>query len=238
MAKVSDEELGIRDTPEENFPSNANKEKRTRVIKAEREEKEKPEKQKSVVKGRVLKRKKSPGKKISEFLFADDVKNVFNYIFVDVLIPVVKSTILDIVSISADRMLFGDDGDSLRRRNNKRLFGGGSINYGGYSKNAPDRRYFKEHHNTSQARETGIVKARASFHDIIVEDRDDIEEVLMKLEELIDVYGVASIADFYDLVGVETSYVDYKHGWDNLARAGIQRVRGGYIIDFPRPIQL
>lgn len=235
MAKVPDEALGIKDTPDDNFPSNANKEKRIGQIKQEREEK--PEKQKTVVKGRVLKRKKSPGKKISEFLFADDVKNVFQYIFLDVLIPVVKSTILDIVSISADRMLFGDDGDSVRRRSHKRYLGGSSINYGNYSKGDPENRYFREHRTSSKATGTSL-RARASFHDIVIQDRNDIEEVLTKLEELIDVYGQASIADFYDLVGVETSFVDYKHGWDNLARATIKRVRDGYIIDFPRPEQL
>ena len=81
-------------------------------------------------------------------------------------------------------------------------------------------------------------RVRSSFEDIVLPTRDDAEEVLTNLLELIDNYGVASLADFYDLVGVPTTFVDYKHGWETLTRSSIVPVRDGFVLDLPRPIQL
>jgi hypothetical protein len=49
-------------------------------------------------------------------------------------------------------------------------------------------------------------------------------------------YDRVSIADYYDLIGVDAQHTDHNYGWtiDSITRAMIVPVRGGgYIIKFP-----
>jgi hypothetical protein len=55
---------------------------------------------------------------------------------------------------------------------------------------------------------------------------------------LIDTYGIVSVADFYDLVGITGNYTDNKYGWNNIHSASIVRVREGYMIKLPRALAL
>ena len=52
---------------------------------------------------------------------------------------------------------------------------------------------------------------------------------------LIERYQSATVADLYELVGVQGSYTDDKWGWVDIRGAGITRVRNGYLLDLPRP---
>jgi hypothetical protein len=49
---------------------------------------------------------------------------------------------------------------------------------------------------------------------------------------------MVSVADFYDLVGVDGTYTDNKYGWTNIRNAYVNRVRDGYVIKLPRAISL
>jgi hypothetical protein len=66
--------------------------------------------------------------------------------------------------------------------------------------------------------------------DILFETRAEAQEVLNSLNDIIEEYGSASIADFYDLCGVTEQYTDHKYGWTNVSKASIESVRGGYFI--------
>ena len=71
--------------------------------------------------------------------------------------------------------------------------------------------------------------------EIIIESRVEAIEVLERLTDLVEKYGTASVADFYDLLDLDSNFVDQKWGWDNLSTARAQKVRGGYFLDLPRP---
>lgn len=77
-------------------------------------------------------------------------------------------------------------------------------------------------------------RARHDFDDILFESRGEAEDVLSYLVDLTIDYGVASVADFYDLSGIESQFTDNKYGWTNLRDACIDRVRNGYIIRLPQ----
>ena len=72
------------------------------------------------------------------------------------------------------------------------------------------------------------------YEDVILETRREAEEVLNRMEDLIDSYGVVSVADLYDLVGISGNYTDNKYGWMNLRSAGIERTRDGYMLLLPK----
>ena len=76
-------------------------------------------------------------------------------------------------------------------------------------------------------------RARLNFDDIILESRGEAEEVLSHLLELVENYGVASVADLYELVGITGSFTDNKYGWTNLSTASVSRVRDGYLLNLP-----
>ena len=92
-------------------------------------------------------------------------------------------------------------------------------------------------------RQTGR-QAGGTFHhsceisDIIIENRGEAEDVLSRMDELIDQYGLVSVADLYDLVGINGNYTDNKYGWFNIRTASVVRVRDGYMIKLPKAVPL
>ena len=61
----------------------------------------------------------------------------------------------------------------------------------------------------------------------------------MKMDELIYLYGVVSIRDFYDLVGKTGDYTDEKYGWTDIRSASIIRTYDNrYKIKLPRVLPI
>lgn len=75
--------------------------------------------------------------------------------------------------------------------------------------------------------------------DIVVPSRAEAEKVLDVLCEAISQYGIASVADFYDAVGITSNqYTDYNYGWTNLSAAKTVPVRDGWVIVLPQPMPI
>ncbi len=199
------------------FPSNSHKRK---------EETKKPEKKvEKVTTGKVVKQKKTLGKKFTETFLGDNIESVSSYIIYDVLIPAAKNMITDTVSNGIEMLLFGQTRGSRTRRDRGRSY----VSYSNYYKD----RYRDRARYISQRN-----RARHNFDDIILESRGEAEEVLSHLVDLTEDYGMASVADLYDLVGVTSNFTDNKYGWDNLSSGRVVPVRGGYLLELPRPIVL
>lgn len=169
-----------------------------------------------VISGNVKSREQPITKKMARTLFADDMTNVKNYIFLDVLIPTIKEAISQIIKNGSDMLIFGD----LRPGSGRN----GKTNYNWISSN-----------NSSSPRRTISKKAQRDFREEVFETRSDAEEALSQLNELIERYGTASVSDFYTLIGETPKYTDRKWGWTSLAGVGVDRCYGGgYIINLPR----
>jgi hypothetical protein len=181
-----------------------------------------------VVTSLVQKKKKNLIDRFSETFFGDDAKSVGSYVFWDVLIPSAKDIVSDVVTKGIDRLLFGEDGKSTyashtRRERGRSIFDYNSIS-GGRSRGRAER--------------APRSRSLYAFEDIIIAERGEAEEVLDSLIELIETYDVATVGDFYDLVGVTSDFTDNKYGWSNLSTASVSRVRDGYILNLPRPAVL
>lgn len=46
-----------------------------------------------------------------------------------------------------------------------------------------------------------------------------VTEVRSRLFDMIRMYGCATVADYYELVGYESKYTDSKYGWTSLQKA-------------------
>lgn len=182
-------------------------------------EKKKVEK---VVTGKVKTKKKNELRKFTNAIISEDATNVKSYILVDVLIPAIKKAISDIITEGIDMLLYGGSGRS------KKSSSASKISYSKYYDKKDTRRSYYE------------PKARRGydFDDIVLESRGEAEEVLERMDELIETYGEASVADLYDLVGKSCNYTDNKYGWTNLRNAEPIRVRDGYMLKLPRALPI
>lgn len=199
------------------FPSNSHKSKEEIVEKRVKSK---------IVKGNVKKRKKTLGRKVSETFLEDDSSNVIQYILWDVLIPSAKDMISDIIKGGIDMLLFGENKEPSRiHRDRDKSY----VSYRSYYER--DKR--NDRYNRSSSR-----RSSNNFDDILFESRSEAEEVLDFIVNLIDEYGLASVADFYDLVGMTSHYTDQKWGWYNVNTARVVRCRDGYSIRFPRVEEL
>ena len=151
---------------------------------------------------------------------SDDIQNIKSYVVMDVLIPAAKKAISDIVTNGIDMILYpGGNGRPKRSNANH-------VSYRSYYDNRDrDRRYDPEIRSR---------RSSYSYDDIIIDTRAEAEEVLERMDELLDTYNVVSVADLYDLVGISCSYTDNKYGWTNLRNAEIIRVRDGYFLKLPK----
>ena len=173
-----------------------------------------PEKRtEKVVNGNVKQRKKN---RLSEIFAPGDVSSVKNYILVDILVPSVKRAISDIVC-NGINMLLGEP------NRGKSGAPGSKIAY---------RQYYQSEDRRDYARPRA--QAQYSYDDIVFETRGDAEEVLYRMEELLERFDVVSVADLFDMAGISCNYTDNKYGWTDLGNARVDRVRDGYIINLPR----
>ena len=185
-----------------------------------KEEAEKRDIQK-IVSGQVVKRKKSGIQRLIGTLMAEDSDNLGTSVMDDIVIPVIKEAIANLFENGSglvNTLLFGDS------RRGKKTGTGSNISY---------RSYYEQ-----EKQRTPVVRNTYDFDDIVISSRGEAEEVLDKLYEIISVYGAATVADFYELVGVTGQYTDNKYGWTDLHGASIARVRSdggyGYIIRLPK----
>lgn len=176
-----------------------------------------------VVKGPV-KAKKNEMRKLTDIFISEDVNNVKSYIFMDVLVPAIKKAISDVVRNGIDMILYGDTGRSENRSSASK------VSYRNYYDNGRDRR-----DTVNQRTRTGY-----SYDDIVLDNRGEAEEVLSRMDELVETYGIVSVADLYDLVGITGNYTDNKYGWTELTIKGarVERVRDGYMIKLPKALPL
>ena len=82
-------------------------------------------------------------------------------------------------------------------------------------------------------------KIRYHYDEVILDSRIEAEEVIDRLNELIEYYGQATVADMYDLCNITGEYTDNNYGWKNLASAKPALISGGrYILKLPKPMPL
>lgn len=175
-----------------------------------------------VVKGTVKTKKKGEIRKFADIFISEDVGNVKSYVLMDVLVPAIKKAISDIVTDGIDMILYGGSG---RSRSNSSGSKPSYVSYNRFSDRNDDRRGDR---NDSRSR------ARFDCSDIIFESRGEAEAVRAQMEDVIEQYGFVTVADLYDMVGLNEPYTSNKYGWMSIRSAEVCRVRDGYVIKLPK----
>ena len=158
-------------------------------------------------------------------LVAETGRALLDYVVYDVIVPNLK----DALSATVNRALFGDGRGypvNSRATNHR-------TDYTSYSRGRTDGSV------RDPRRELSVrAKTQHNFDEVVFNDRAEADLVLERLMDLIDAYGVATVADFYDLAGISNDHPDHNWGWERLGSAAIRRTRAGYILDLPRPITI
>lgn len=170
-----------------------------------------------IVKGKVKTKKKGELSKLGDVFIAEDIRSVGSYAFMDVLVPAIKDAVFNIVSDGLSMMLFGSTKGSKKR---------------GVADRVSYNRYYRDR---DRDREDRSPRSRGySFDDVILDSRVEAEEVLSAMDDIRDQYGMVTVADLNDLVGVTGRYTDNKYGWSSLRTAEVIHVRDGYMLKLPR----
>lgn len=181
-----------------------------------------------VVQGKVKEKKKSVGRRISEFFFESNGKDVLSYLVEDVIRPRAKDILYDIIVGGADAKIYG--------RGRKRRSSSSS-----YERDDYENRFKTNRRSSSSSRDDDRPRRRGVFDlEAYFDDRQDAQNVLDAMEDRIKRYQAVTIGDYYDLLGKTCpgDYTTADYGWDNLDDVNVRHDRNGYYIDLPKPIHL
>ena len=180
----------------------------------------------AVINGQAKLKKKSGLAKFKGMLINEDSKEVKSYLLTDVFIPGIKKIISEIISGGVDMLLYGE----VRRKDR----GGNRIPVS----NVSYRQYYDDGRSNRGYERRPRYEA-FDYDNLEFDNRGDAELVLNALDDCIDQYGMATVAEAYDLAGItNTSYMANKYGWTSLSSAQIVRDGSKYYIDFPKAMPI
>ena len=177
-----------------------------------------------VTTGKVVTKKKSGIAKAAEMFFAEDIRSVKRYVIMEVLLPALKRTFLDMVNNGADMLV---NGEITRSRSNTP---GSKVSY---------RSYYDRRDEPARVRRDSRYGSAYDYDELVFETRGDAERVLATLDEIMDTYKMVKVADLYDASGRTPSSVMFNYGWTDIHTASVVRtVDGYYMIRLPRALPL
>lgn len=192
---------------EKKFPSNS-------YSKEEPEQKE----IKQVTTAKV--RKQNALQRLGKAIVEDSIENAKERAFGDIIVPGFKTLIFDTFTEILSIMLFNESGGAYRPRTGAPKRGDRTSYRSYYDKGV--KKY--ETHDIPFDPDTIIVSTLSEAH-----------QVLDELANIISTYGQASVAEYYDIVGISSNWTDNRYGWTNIHSASIKPVRDGFELIMPRP---
>lgn len=179
----------------------------------------------------------------------DGIPGVASYLSKEVIIPAAKDIFVNSLNQGIQMMVYGNSSRSTPVRR------GGYTNYQAPTAGQP---YYKNARRASTVRTRAVsggdahpqddlpyVKPRtvSEFYsdEIILDTREEAMQVLAALNKSAYEFGKVSLADFYDLVGIDGNFTDNAWGWTYTQVENDGRVvvaRGGYAVLLPDLVQL
>lgn len=175
-------------------------------------------------------RKRGLGRQFKDVFFRGSAKDAAEYMVTDVVVPEIRDLLYNAVQSGIDRLIYGERSGGRRRpQSSLTTTGPGHVDYASVSR--PTRASQPQPRTlTRQAR------ARHDFQDLVIPTRQEADEVLDRLFDLLSQDGEVRVGHLYALTDVRAEHTDWKWGWTNLKGAKSVRLRnGGYLLDLPEP---
>lgn len=182
-----------------------------------------------VITGRVIRRKKTMGRRFMDAMFSGDKNSVFGYLLRDVLIPALQATATDMVTQGINRAVYGD-GRPMNRTGRPTTTGMGRphVSY--------DQRYTPRPPVTRPGTPAyRRMMDSSNMGDVVLEHRYDADDVMTRLAEILERYEVVTMADLNNLTRQSSVSTDHNWGWFSLEGATIRAVREGFLLVLPDP---
>lgn len=160
-------------------------------------------------------RKKSKVKELLDIFVQEDPENIKKYIIFDVIIPSIKKGVSDTVNM----LLYGKKAKTDGRKSGTRV-------------------HYRSYYDSPVEDEPEPARVNSDYNNIVVDSEEEAELLVKNMNGVIKRYGVISVADFFDMVGLNHAYTDNKFGWTNLSGVKIIRVSDGYSIKLPKAMAL
>jgi hypothetical protein len=205
------------------YPSNSKK------VHQQKPQPEKP-KFERIVEGKVIKQKKPFGRRLKETLIGGDgVRSVWGFVAHEVLIPSFRDMVADAGYETINRAMYGDSARPSQRRSRYNTGGvPGRVNYQAQSQQSS----YRQDPRREMSRQA---RAMHNFDEIILASRPEAELVMQQMFNSIEQYGVVTVSDLKEMLGVTPDFTDEKWGWADISGLGTTRVRNGWLLDLPRP---
>jgi hypothetical protein len=208
----------------EDFPANSAKAR----VRSDGPPQEEPKKVEQVTSATAVRRKRRLGRQFKETFISGSARGAVEYMATDVIVPAIRDTLFDAIQGGIERLIYGDS-RGIRRSGPPSGYPspGPQVNYAGMSTNKPPT-------NRALSQRS---RARHNFGEIIIQNRQEAEDVLDRLYDELSRYGSVTVAVLYELTGIQSSHTDHRWGWTSLRGARVRALTrtGGYLIDLPDP---
>lgn len=168
--------------------------------------------------------KTNEARKLADIFISEDIANVKNYIFMDVIVPAVKKAIYDVVTNGIDMFLYGGTGKGKTSSTTSK------VSYRNYYERKDGGGYRGSESNSS--------RNALDYEDIVFDNRGEAEAAKQQMQDLIGRYGIVTVGDLYEMANQTAPYTAQKYGWMDVSGAETVRVRDGYKLRLPRAVPI
>ena len=187
-----------------------------------------PKRIQQVTSAEAVRRKRGVGKMFKETFIGGDARTTLEYMTTEVVIPGIRDMVFDAFQSGLERMIYGESRIKRGGSHYSPYSNVGHVNYQGMSSNRPPP--------TSNRMLSQRSRARHDFGEIVIQSRQEAEEVLDRLFDELSRYGSVPVSVLYELTGIQSSHTDHKWGWNSLRGSKVARLRtGGFLLDLPNP---
>lgn len=189
--------------------------------------------------GKVVRRKKSFGRRLMDTFFRGD-SGVVSYLIREIVIPTAQNLLTDMVTQGIEKAVYGEVRTPARRSpvrgaSQYPVARGPHVSYDRVNQNTIIR---GPQTNSTQPQRPVRQTAAVELDDIVLETEFGAQTIVEKLYEAIEDYGAATVANLKELLGETALYTDHKWGWTEGAEFKVRRIRGGFLLDYPDPADL
>lgn len=179
-----------------------------------------------------VRRNKGLGRRFKDTFIGGSPRDALWFMAEDVVIPAVRDTLYNAMQSGLDRLIYGE-GPSRPRRSSG-LGSGSRVDYSTISTSTTQRPRSSGPRTISRAS-----RARHDFRELIIPSAQEANEVIDRMYDILSRDGMVSVADLFELTGIQSAHTDQKWGWTNLRGArAIRQGRGGFILSLPKTEEL
>lgn len=165
---------------------------------------------------------------VGGLLGPNGIRAIGAYVGHEIIVPMVKNAFVDSMTTGINMAVFKDQPQPNRRNNP------GWNNRQHQNTNRVQYNQSYQNNQVKQYQSSNTMSTVYTIREVVFPNREEALMILDNMMNEIDKYGQVSVADYYDWIGIgDSTFADVSYGWEDLNRARVVSVRGGYAISLP-----